>query len=143
MKNKLIKLVVFIFVTIMFLGLKDTIYATTSFSTDRKSLKIYEKFDISQIIQTDNKENLKYEISNDNIADISEDGIIFTKRLGEFKITVIDGTSRDTCMFSSGYYVGIDVSSFNGNVEWDKVKEQGIDFAMIRSTIGWFNYWLV
>ena len=139
MKNKLIKLVVFIFVTIMFLGLKDTIYATTSFSTDRKSLKIYEKFDISQIIQTDNKENLKYEISNDNIADISEDGIIFTKRLGEFKITVIDGTSRDTCMFSSGYYVGIDVSSFNGNVEWDKVKEQGIDFAMIRSTIGWYD----
>ena len=139
MKKKLIKLFIFMFAICICFGVKESVNATTSFSTSRKSLKIYEKFDITNILKTDNKDNLKYEISNDNIADISEDGVIFTKRLGEFKVTVTDGALSDTCTFSSGYYVGIDVSSFNGNVEWDKVKEQGIDFAMIRSTVGWYD----
>ena len=42
-------------------------------------------------------------------------------------------------MFSSGYFVGIDVSSFNNNVDWQKVKSQGIDFAMIRAAFGWYD----
>ena len=40
---------------------------------------------------------------------------------------------------SSGYFVGIDVSSFNNNVDWQKVKSQGIDFAMIRAAFGWYD----
>ena len=35
-------------------------------------------------------------------------------------------------------YRGIDVSSHNGLVDWDKVKASGVDFAMIR--IGWTWY---
>ncbi len=139
MKGNLRKILVIFLGTIIALELKSNIYATTSFDVSRKSLKIYEKFDISQIITTDSKDNLKYTISDSSVADISEDGIIFTKGLGEFSVTVTDGTMSDTCNFSSGYYVGIDVSSFNGEVEWDKVKNQGIDFAMIRSSLGWYD----
>ena len=29
-------------------------------------------------------------------------------------------------------FVGIDVSSYQGNIDWDKVKKDGVDFAMIR-----------
>lgn len=32
---------------------------------------------------------------------------------------------------------GIDVSSHNGSINWKKVKEAGIKFAMIRAGIGW------
>lgn len=123
---------------IVVLTLSKKIYATTSFTTDRKSLKIYEKYDISQIINSDSN-NLKYTSSNENIATISKEGIIFTKKMGEFTITVSDGSSTDTCKFSSGYYVGIDVSKWNGKVDWARVKEQGIDFAMIRSSLGWYD----
>ena len=42
-------------------------------------------------------------------------------------------------MFSSGYFVGIDVSSWNNTVDWQKVKSQGIDFAMIRAAFGWYD----
>lgn len=73
MKKKLIKLFIFMFAISICFGVKESVNATTSFSTSRKSLKIYEKFDITNILKTDNKDNLKYEISNDNIADISED----------------------------------------------------------------------
>lgn len=34
---------------------------------------------------------------------------------------------------------GIDISSHNGNIDFDKVKKAGISFAMIRSSWGWFN----
>ena len=65
MKKKLIKLFIFMFAICICFGVKESVNATTSFSTSRKSLKIYEKFDIINILKTDNKDNLKYEISND------------------------------------------------------------------------------
>ena len=34
---------------------------------------------------------------------------------------------------------GIDVSKWNGNINWRAVKDSGIDFAMIRTSFGWSN----
>lgn len=36
--------------------------------------------------------------------------------------------------FKSGYTIqdGIDVSQWNGNIDWKKVKKDGIDFALVR-----------
>lgn len=34
-------------------------------------------------------------------------------------------------------YKGIDVSKWQGNIDWAKVKKDGIQFAMIRSSYGW------
>ena len=33
-------------------------------------------------------------------------------------------------------FKGIDVSKWNGNIDWDKVKKVGIDFAIIREGYG-------
>lgn len=68
--------------------------------------------------------------------------------LGEIWITELDGVplnKLDNNNFSADsnlkYYSengkaasseGIDVSSYSGNIDWKKVKESGIDFAMIR-----------
>lgn len=38
----------------------------------------------------------------------------------------------------SNNYKVIDVSSFNGAIDWQKVKDSGVDFAMIRASYGWF-----
>lgn len=132
------KYIVVLFGIILALIIDDSVYANTSFNTKRKSLNIYEKYDLLQIIDTDSK-NLKYNSSDESIATVSSDGKIFTKKQGEFTVTVSDENSSDTCNFSSGYYVGIDVSSYNNDVDWKKVKEFGIDFAMIRSSYGWYD----
>lgn len=34
---------------------------------------------------------------------------------------------------------GIDISCFQPNIDWNKVKNAGIGFAMLRSSYGWFN----
>ena len=68
--------------------------------------------------------------------------------LGEIWITELDGVSVNkldnngfTADSSLKYYSengkaasseGIDISSYSGNIDWKKVKESGIDFAMIR-----------
>ena len=68
--------------------------------------------------------------------------------LGEIWITELDGVpvnKLDSNNFSADsnlkYYnengkaassEGIDISSYSGNIDWKKVKESGIDFAMIR-----------
>ncbi len=132
------KYVVMVLALISLLILNKNLYATTNFNVKRKSLKIYEKYDINQILTTNSK-NLKFESSDENIATISNDGIIFTKKQGDFDITVSDGISTDICKFSSGFYIGIDVSRWNGVVDWEKVKAQGIDFAMIKSSTGWYD----
>ena len=123
---------------ILFTFLSKNIYATTNFNVQRKSLKIYDKFNISQILTTDSK-NLKYTSSDENIATIDKNGMIFTKKQGQFIINVTDENSSTSCTFSSGYYVGIDVSSWNNAIDWKKVKKSGVDFAMIRSSYGWYD----
>ena len=68
--------------------------------------------------------------------------------LGEIWITELDGVAKNTlnnANFTSDstfkYYSengkpasleGIDISSYNGEIDWNKVKDSGIDFAMIR-----------
>ena len=34
-------------------------------------------------------------------------------------------------------YNGIDVSKWQGRIDWDLVKSDGVQFAMIRSSFGW------
>lgn len=132
------KFMIIVLVTTALLLLNKNLYATTNFNIKRKSLKIYENYDVNNDLITDSN-NLKYKSSNEDIATISNDGIIFTKKQGKFDIIVSDENSSVTCEFSSGYYVGIDVSRWNGIVDWKKVKDQGIDFAMIKSSTGWYD----
>lgn len=73
------KFMIIVIVTISLLLLNKNLYATTNFNIKRKSLKIYEKYDINKDLTTDSN-NLKYKSSNEDIATISNDGVIFTKK---------------------------------------------------------------
>ncbi len=136
-KQTIIKFSIFLILSIMFFNIKN-VEANTEFTVRRKSLNVYEKFNVNSILNS-NSENLTYKSSDENIAVISNSGEIFTKKIGNFTITVNDSESITSCEFSSGYYMGIDVSSNNGRVDWNKVKSQGVDFAMIRATGGWYD----
>ncbi len=36
-------------------------------------------------------------------------------------------------------YQGIDVSTFQGNIDWTRVKNASVDFAILRASYGWEN----
>ena len=63
--------------------------------------------------------NLKRNVFSDTDFDLSENG--FMEYLGENGSVSV---SR-----------GIDVSSLNGEIEWDKVAEEGLAFAMLRAAV--------
>ena len=129
-------IMIFIFTFALFLCF-STNYATTEFVVPRKAMKIYDKLDLSSIVTSDNN-SYTFTSSNPSVVSINDKTAIANK-LGQATITVSDGNSTDTISISSGYYVGIDVSVWNGDVDWPRVKAQGIDFAMIRSSFGWYD----
>ncbi len=89
-------------------------------------------------------QNGTWKSQNESIATVDANGKITGKRMGQAYITVTSNTGETIrCTASVGFYVGIDISTHNNMrkpVEWDKVKAQGVDFAIIRSSYGWENY---
>lgn len=89
-------------------------------------------------------QNGTWKSSNESIATVDANGRITGQRMGMAYITVTSTTGETIrCTASVGYHVGIDISTHNNQrkpVEWDKVKAQGVDFAIIRASYGWENY---
>lgn len=57
--------------------------------------------------------------------------------LGVLAILVVTGVIWPTRFFAAGYDVrGIDISSYQGDVDWDVLASEGIDFAYIKATEG-------
>lgn len=135
--KKIKMILVFAFSLITLMGI-SSVYATTNFSVPRKAMKIYDKLDLNDIITTDSA-SYTFTSSDSSIVSVDNDGVAVANKLGQAIITVSDSNSSDTLIISSGYYVGIDVSVWNGDVDWPRVKAQGIDFAMIRSSFGWYD----
>ena len=84
---------------------------------------------------------VKYSSDNKNIADVSENGLITSYVSGNVKIkcTLPNGASAVVNVKVSvrgSYYKGIDVSEFQGKIDWNKVKKSGIGFAIIRCGYG-------
>lgn len=136
-KNIINKIMIFGTIVLLTCGI-NSVNATTSFNVQRKSLKVYENFNINEIINS-NSNNIKYISSDENIATITSDGRIYTKKPGRFTITAKDEDTEALCEFMVGGYLGIDVSFANSIIDWKKVKDYGIDFAMIRSSYGWYD----
>lgn len=100
----------------------------------------------------------KWEITEYDNPNVDSDGsgkiLLKDSYLGEMWISELEGVDKncysdENFIESNGikeYYVdgkkcsaaGIDVSEFQGNIDWHKVKQAGIDFAMIR--IGFRGY---
>ena len=84
-------------------------------------------------------DNLTYKSSNTNVATVSPEGLVTAVNDGSAVITV-SASSGVYAEFSVTVYSdilrGIDVSKWQGEINWKKVASSGIDFAMIRSSYG-------
>lgn len=95
-------------------------------------------------------DGVSWSSSDDSIAEVDEGGTVTAKKMGEATITAsLSSGEEASCIVTCGFYTGIDVSSFNGDytggeeggpVDWKLVKEQGIDFVMIRAGYGWEDF---
>lgn len=101
-------------------------------------------------LKASENESVSWSTSDETIAEVDQTGLVTAKKMGEAVITAESSSGQTAkCTITSGFYTGIDVSSFNGNytdghdggpVDWKLVKEQGIDFVMIRAGYGWEDF---
>lgn len=85
-------------------------------------------------------DNVTYTSSDSSVASVSETGIITAHKSGNVIITVTtdDGISADMeVTVYNAFFRGIDVSKWQGKINWKKVSDDDIDFVMIRSSYGY------
>lgn len=86
------------------------------------------------------QDTLTYTSQNNSIAKVSSNGLVTGVGAGSTIITVTAASSGVYAQFSVTVYDdvlrGIDVSKWQGDIDWKKVSMSGIDFAMIRSSFG-------
>ena len=77
--------------------------------------------------------------ADSHIASVDGDGNVTANSFGRTYITVEEAGSGRSQSFSItvGGHVGIDISSWNNTIDWQKLKDQGIEFVMIRAGYGW------
>lgn len=84
-------------------------------------------------------DTLTYTSKNTSVAKVSSNGVVTGVGAGSTIITVT-ASSGVSAEFSVTVYDdvlrGIDVSKWQGDIDWKKVSMSGIDFAMIRSSFG-------
>lgn len=74
-----------------------------------------------------------------DIASVNSKGVVTGISEGSTIITLKTSSGiKASCSVTvySGVYKGIDVSKWQGDINWKKVSNAGIDFAMIRSSFG-------
>ena len=84
-------------------------------------------------------EEITFESEDENIATVTPDGIVNAHDDGSTVITITTASGAKTqCTVTvyTGVYKGIDVSKWQGKINWAKVKKQDVDFVMIRSSFG-------
>lgn len=86
------------------------------------------------------QDTLTYTSQNESIAKVSSNGLVTGVGTGSTIITVTAESSGVYAQFIVTVYNdvlrGIDVSKWQGDIDWKKVSMSGIDFAMIRSSFG-------
>ncbi len=88
------------------------------------------------------KDTVTYSSSNTAVAAVSSGGIITGLESGSAVITLKTSsgiTAECYVTVYSGVYKGIDVSKWQGDINWSRVCNNGVDFAMIRSSFGSSN----
>lgn len=85
-------------------------------------------------------DNVKYESDDTSIATVSDTGLVTAVKPGETFITVTtdDGvTANFEVTVYKEFFNGIDVSKWQGSIDWKKVSQEDIDYVMIRSSYGY------
>lgn len=80
--------------------------------------------------------NPAWSSGNDAVASVDSAGKVTATGFGRTYITASNGSQRESFSITVGAHVGIDISSWNNDVDWDKLKEQNIEFVMIRVGYG-------
>ena len=96
------------------------------------SLREGEKVTLSTTLPGGN-----WTVADESVATVSDSGVVTGRGFGRTYVTVSDGTDSETFSITVGGHVGIDISSWNNTIDWEAVKEQGIEFVMIRAGYGW------
>lgn len=82
---------------------------------------------------------LTYTSKNPSIASVSQSGMVTGVSDGTTTVTVTaeNGAAAEfTVTVYSNVFRGIDVSKWQGDINWKKVYSSGVDFAIIRSSYG-------
>ncbi len=90
--------------------------------------------------QNEVDQDLTWTSSDETVVVVDDWGTISAMGEGTATISVIDNDSGEqaecTITVEKAYIKGIDVSKWQGNINWSDVKKDGIEFAMIRSSYG-------
>ena len=81
--------------------------------------------------------NVTWSSNNSSIASVSSSGTVTAHDFGRTYIVASNGSETEGFSITVGGHVGIDISSWNGTIDWDALEEQGIEFVMIRAGYGW------
>lgn len=109
-----------------------------SFSVQSRSMDIRESCSFSALLKTGKA--VRWTSTDSSVAAVNAGGIVTGVQRGTAVIEAWDAAgNRAVCTAVVGYYEGVDLSYSNGTVNFEKLKQQGIDFAMIRSSYGWYD----
>lgn len=118
------------------------------FKSQYASVEIGETLTLNATV-TDGNAEIYWSSSDETVATVDENGMVTAHSLGQAVITAKTQTGNfDTVSVSCGFYNGIDVTSRYGDyttgtknpIDWQTVKEDGFDFAVIRAGWGWEDY---
>jgi len=119
---------------------------SVSLSVSSKELKVGQDFVISGFTDSDNY-NLTWSSSNTDIATITKttqnDAVIHPKKLGTADITITTQNGKTaTCKLTvqSSVVKCLDVSTWQEDIDFTKVKSAGYDYVIIRAGYGRETY---
>ena len=72
---------------------------------------------------------------DESVATVNGEGIVTGVGIGQTVVTASLGAYRASCVVSVAYK-GVDVSRYQGSIDWKAVADSGVDFAMIRTGYG-------
>ena len=85
--------------------------------------------------------NATWKVADGTVASVDNSGRVTGKKIGQTIVTAQDGPYTASCVVNVAYK-GIDVSRYQGTIDWASVKNNGVDFAMLRTGFGsedWTN----
>lgn len=109
-----------------------------AFSVPRRSLDIGETVSFQKLLKTGKAAG--WTSSDRSVVTVNAGGVATGVKRGTATIKATDASGNSaSCTVTVGYYAGVDVSRWQGDIDWNTLKQQGIDFAMIRSSFGWYD----
>lgn len=83
--------------------------------------------------------SVTWSVADATVATVDSSGMVTGKKIGQTVVTARDGAYSSSC-FVNVAYKGIDVSKYQGTIDWSAVKNNGVDFVMIRTGFGSENW---